>query len=453
MKRLILSLVCAFSLLIPATLILNPPAVVQGQSSPKVVAITSATSRFMPEYNAETQIGLVAEDLTDATATANTTKLNAALDAMHNGGQFTFTDGTVGPVLRPIRFPAKHFYFKGTILTPIRIGCHITGTGMGIQWTDESWLSYAVYPNNQGGACTRFTRIDGQNGGPVIRVRGLGCIIENIVIMGKRWIGQDQDDPPVPSGTKTPTGIEVEGRSSIPTGWHLFRNLTIGGCTVGISSIPGYYNGALFVSDESHSDNCAVDKVGFTGCDSCYKSTNEQAIAWTFRDIAASVDPQSNPCTVFDMESGGGLHCQNLQLNHNRITVLRVYEWNPHISRYDIHGIRLDGQNEDPATNFVKLFRYDGPCYADSSWLKFKIRMSGDLNNNWNRTPMPDDDPYYDDSNMIDIVNDANADPGTKLPFDDMFFDISSLSADAVNVTTGEFEKISNSPYYRPVRH
>src|SRR5438045_898487 len=65
------------------------------------------------EYDAEADIGLVAQS--QAAAKANAERLSAALEAQWPGGQFKFANGKVGPVLYPIRAAGKEFFFAGTI--------------------------------------------------------------------------------------------------------------------------------------------------------------------------------------------------------------------------------------------------------------------------------------------------------------------------------------------------
>src|SRR5204863_485522 len=140
---------------------------------------------------------------------ANTAKLNGALNGMWTGGSFPFASGGAGPILRPIVAAAKEFYFKGTIKTSRKIGGALIGSMLsrGFSTTSSSYQfpNLHPYPNLMGGAQTRFTRLDGQNGGAVLRLRGSGFHVQGIEFKGQKYYYG------APEGTATPSGIEVEG--------------------------------------------------------------------------------------------------------------------------------------------------------------------------------------------------------------------------------------------------
>src|SRR3954470_24537793 len=80
-------------------------------------------------FDAENNIGLVANNPAPNIASRNTALLNAALDAQWAGGKFKFANGQVGPILYPIQCAAKQFFFAGTIQTSRRIGGVLIGAG------------------------------------------------------------------------------------------------------------------------------------------------------------------------------------------------------------------------------------------------------------------------------------------------------------------------------------
>ena len=80
-------------------------------------------------YDAESDLGLVPYDPDPEVAEQNAEQLNAALAAQWRGGEFQFRDGTQGPILQPITFSAKTFYFAGEIRTTRRGGHTLIGGG------------------------------------------------------------------------------------------------------------------------------------------------------------------------------------------------------------------------------------------------------------------------------------------------------------------------------------
>src|SRR5262249_2145697 len=162
-----------------------------------------------------------------------------------------FASGQVGAVLYPIRAAGKEFFFAGTIKT----GRHVGGALLGL--AGRSWPTASGSPHN--GAITRFTRIDGQTGGAIVRLRGNGFVLDGIELRGRPYIADPTGEGPM-EGTKTPVGIEVEGHSPPATGLHVIRNCTIDECTYGICARAGYYDDAeRFVAHENNADNSIVD--------------------------------------------------------------------------------------------------------------------------------------------------------------------------------------------------
>lgn len=229
-------------------------------------SLSSAGSQVA--YDAEADIGLVAYDDSDAVAAQNTSLLNAALDAMWRSGSFAFQTGPAGPILKPIFFDGKEFFFKGTIKGNKRIGGALHGFGA------RGYLMWSVSDTPgwpQGGARTIFTRIDGENAtvydetvggvtmdwhaddGAILRLCGNGLRVSGIEFRGRPYLGPSAGDSAPygpndaswggtpPYRTKTPVGIEVEGSAWLSTGDHMLRDCSITECVVGICCRRGWY--------------------------------------------------------------------------------------------------------------------------------------------------------------------------------------------------------------------
>lgn len=135
---------------------------------------------YIHAYDAEYHIGLVADDASDATATANRVKLNAAMAAAWPGGSYAFSHGTPGPILKPITFAGKNFYFKGRLQTGLHTGLMLIGTGAG---------TVLGQGDAQAGQRTCFIRIDADPDDFVILLRYNGVSMENILCFGRRLTG------------------------------------------------------------------------------------------------------------------------------------------------------------------------------------------------------------------------------------------------------------------------
>ena len=366
-------------------------------------------------FDAERDLGLVANNPAPNVAARNTALLSAALDAQWEGGKFKFADGHVGPILYPIQCAAKQFFFAGTITTSKRIGGILYGAGgNSYMMTEAQYQPGGVF----GGMVTRFSRIDGDKGGPVFRMRGTGFILENVSIYGRRWPG-GKDDPFV--GVKAEACIEVEGRAFPATGCHTIRNCQLGQAKYGIRTIPGYYDDkGTFVKDENHADQGVVQTVYFSGVESCFRSENQQAVGWSFRDIHSDVDAHGGDVVIFDLVRGGDIDADNLLLNHTKVTLIRVHDFSHNNRRLACNMIRYDG-TYFPGSYFT-LFKYDGPVLKgqDMSWLRWSVRVTGDLPGG----DAADAKKTFDPTKLIQI-NDAGSKVGIERK--DLLFDIAGM--------------------------
>jgi hypothetical protein len=373
------------------------------------------------EYDAEADIGLVAENATPAVAARNTERLTAALNAQWAGGKFKFVDGHSGPILYPIRCAAKHFVFAGTITTANRIGgCLLGGGGR----------SYMMIPNHavQAGVFTTFTRIDGDKGGPVLRLRGTGFILDGVNIIGRPWRGGADY-----MGQKSEACIEVEGREYPSTGCHTIRNCTLAEAATGIKALAGYYDDdGKFVPNENHADQCTIESVTFCGIGSCFRSENQQALGWSFRDIHADSAHSGGATCVFDIVRGGNITASNVQLNHHQVTLLRVADYSHNNQRISIEDVRFDGGYQNDG--FLTLFEYAGKVFPDTdmSWIKWTVRITGHIAGS-------DTQPTYDATKLV-VIPDEKAKVGISRR--DLLFDVARMPLTKFAPAGG--------PWYRP---
>lgn len=373
----------------------------------RIASSTPIAKTDQPSFDAEQHIGLVPGDSSFLVAEGNTKRLSAALQAMWFGGWFRFTDGSEGPILKPICCAGKTFFFRGTIETNIRIGGVLRGAGIGYEMSDAGYLDERA---PQGGMITRFVKIDPENG-PFVRLRGAAFTLEGIEFYGRRLL---VGDARAATGPKTKTLIEVEGRTSpVCTGYHQLRNIALNEAECGIRAMAGYYRDGQFVPSEDHADQTSVDRLHCSALDCVYRSENHQAVFWNFRNIIVNDFGYGTETIVFDIHRGGNLNAENIQMNYSRITLLRVNECPaPNANRINIHNIEWD-HSATTGDNFLTLFKYIGPAEADASSRRWSVRMSGHMNN----PHLP-----YDRDRLIVIPVGAK-----NFPKDDLLFDIHNL--------------------------
>ena len=355
------------------------------------ILVLAAGSGSSGVYDAETDIGLVANDATQGTAEDNTEKLSDALQAQWRGGSFTFVNGTTGPVLKPIVCQAKQFFFYGPIKTSNRVGGALFGTGRPGYHLPED--QYTTGGSTYGGLNTRFTRIDGENGGGVIRLRGTGFVLVGIDIKGQRYLTNVST-----SGTRSDACIEIEGRDDPASGNHIISNCALGFAECGVLAIAGYYNDddefvEMPVSGGQqgrgvHADETLVDSCTFAAVDKCIRSENEQAVNWSFRDLTVGGSTAFEPI-VFDADKGGKwTHTGTLGLNHPKVTVLRIGSYSGYYNRYDIGTISWD--HFSGSGHYCRLTDVALAAGDWSSYEGLHIRMYGSLSRysgDWDSDP------------------------------------------------------------------
>jgi hypothetical protein len=386
-----------------------------------------ATPTFTGAYDVERDIGLVAGDDSPAVATRNTERLNAALEAQCEYGQFKFASGRTGPVLKPITCAAKEFYFAGTIQTAKRNGGVLCGYGSrGYPLPTEQYSGPVL-----GGAVTRFTRIDlpseagDKKTGAIIRLRGSGFTLTGIEFRGRPYKTDSTGLGPQ-EGQRTAVGIEIEGRTAPATGWHDIHNCGIAECVVGVCVKAGYYDAdGTFVAEENHGDNFTMERIHFWQCDVCYRSECQQAIVISLRDIAVGGwgGKSLRPIVVCDMHRGGNLWIDGLAVNHPQATLFRVHDWNPFAANLICRNLFRDYFGEEHATDYyITLFEYAGPVYKDAphNWLHWRVRIDGILSSGTDKAGMPK--PAFDVNRLIVVPKEARG-----FPLDNIRLDIAGL--------------------------
>lgn len=380
------------------------------------MASTEGVARL--EYDAEYHVGLVPNDPTPAIAVQNRIRLTNALSAQASSGLFSFVHTRIGPLTRIIKCASKEFFFSGTIETPARMGGGIIGGG-GIDYL----MSEDQYGSGgQGGATTRFTRIDGEGGGPLIRLNGTGFVINHIGFKGQRWpLGNAGL-----TGTPCQSIIEVAGRSNPSSGLHHISNCSFSGANYGIYCPAD--------PEESHGDQSRVTNCWFGAVDSCFRSENQQALGWSFHDIKAN-NTFSDAMVVFDIVRGGNIYASNVILNHHKVKLFKVTEFSPNTGRLVCDGFRWDTFNN--LNYYLTMFEYAGPVYPafDMSYIRYSVRCSGHIAN---------DNPSvtYDWSKLV-VIPDQTAAVGILRT--DLMFDVFNLFP-----SFSGFTAVGSGPWYHP---
>lgn len=362
-------------------------------------------------YDAEYHIGLQADDDNASVAEANTAVLSAALEAQWAGGSFDFDHGQAGPVLRPISFTPKEFFFKGTLTTSARYGGDIRGAGAGTVPLSSAQRSEA---GSLGGMTTCFTRIDGEAGGAVLRLRGSNFNISRIEFRGRPY-ATDLDNGPS-GGTKTPTAIEVECRADRATGGHVLRDCLLSECTYGVRLLGGYYSDiTTFVAGEQFSYNGLLDNVRFFGVNNCFRSENQLAVGWQLRNIDVGGWDSSGLIAVIvcDIARGGNIAIDGLNINNRRTTLFQIQDYSASTRRLICDNLRANGMNV-AGDDYLTLFKYNGSETAASA-LRWIARISGQI--------VGDDvSPSYDVTKLIQVSTSA-----VGFPLDDIRIDVDNL--------------------------
>ena len=386
------------------------------------------------EYDAEWDLGIVANKYDSTTLQNNTTKLNAALQGMWKGASVTFAHGpSPGPVIRPIRFSGKTFYFKPPILTSDKIGGCIVGTGgQSYIMSDDNYDNQ----NNHGGMRTRIVGVNSTGETyPVIRLKGSGFEIRGMDILGQR-LPSISGGVPQGTGDKAIACIQVEGGNSPRyRGKHVFRDLGLYMATYGIQTIPGYYTGTTFTGDENHADLSYVENLSAQGVASVFRSENQLSLGWNFNQVeVGSAAYDGSPVTIFDIQRGGQLFANSILIDSPNCVLINTHDFSPYTNNFNITNILWDNYDFGVHTYYLTLFKYSGT--TDASWLFWNVRITGSL--------AEYDVAEYDETKLIDI-------PGTLTKAAcNIFTDIQHLPTEIDSGHGGaEFTISGSGPWYK----
>lgn len=404
-----------------------------------MATVVLAGRRSFLGYDAEDDIGLVAGDSSDGTATTNATRLSSALESQWHGGSFSFQRSTAGPVLLPIVFKGKQFYFKGPIKTGSKIGGAMFGVGSRTYSAPDD--QYGTGGGLYGGVVTRLIRTDGGAGGPIIRLRGTGFRMDGFDMYGQMYTSNT-----TLVGTPAEYGIEVEGRDDPSSGKHSITNCGISFCGHGIRAANGYYTSlnsfvALPTTGSTysgvHADETIVDGVTFAGIGSCFRMDNEQSVQWCFNNIYVGGSTAYTP-VLFDYYRSGKMTANNITINHPKCTILKVHHPSSNYNHYDIRNFWWDNfEYLGSAGQYLTMYKN---TYTDSNagYIGGAVRMSGHIANSVG---------YYDESRLIEF--DASLGTASPMPyFDELLFDVTGMPT----VINGRkaFSRRGNSPWYYP---
>jgi len=371
-------------------------------------------------YDAEYHIGLIPDD--DTEGDYNAEVLNAAADAMWPGGDFDFSNGGSGPVLKPISFAAKRFYFSDTIKLRKSLGAKFIGA---------TKAPYPVPDNTyelggQGGMSTRFIRTNG--GGSVIRIRGAETEISRIEFRSRDYPEDGTSSGPT-AGTRTTAAIEIEGNNTISTGRPLIEHCTFLDFPKAICGLDGYYDdNDDFVTNENHVDNGKVSNCKFYNCQSGWWSNNWQAVNWNFDNCEVGYFGGSGviPCVLIDAVRGGHHHLTGITaLNHPQVTLFRISNglsgsgsrfYSPYHSDFICDNFNWD-RFVDP-TAYITLFDYAGPVFPDVSFMEYTVRCKGALN------------ATGAECDLTQLVKFGDGTSTFKMPRTDLLFDVKNMPTD-----------------------
>lgn len=205
---------------------------------------------------------------------------------------------------------------------------------------------------------------DGSFGTSVDGNPGLTGALARVVQLGKcaclRLSGNGffMSDPIEFVGDGQSTAIEIEGRTTIPTGRHRFANIIFSNWGCAFDAMPGYYDGDVFKQDENHADNCIVSGCETFNVGTLFRSRNQQAVQWAFNDCVVNELNGPKEQIVADIQRGGNITLTNLMINHPRATIFRVKDFSPNNCNLTCRDFRLD---RVPVDDFrLTLFEFVG---------------------------------------------------------------------------------------------
>jgi hypothetical protein len=325
-------------------------------------------------YCAERDLGLVADDA--KFAKHNTATLNSALEAGWPGGEFKFGTGEVGPLLWPIHFAAKQFFFERQIRTANKCGGHLIGAGRAKPLGNGEFSK----PHHIGGQCTQFIFLGSDPTKPLLLIRNTGFHLEAIQIYGRYKPGNIHTF----DGEKSGVGIALEGRTQPPTGGAILRNFAVVDCEVGVQFLAGYWlEDGTWQPDENHADRSVFADGYILGGSIGVQSRNQQALGHVFDNMQIVVGDGG---VTFDARRGGNWLVTNLLCGRTDFTLLRVSDFSPNTNRFDIH-FQRDGFGRD-AGQRITYFEFAG--VAPRAWKRWECNFHEKIQGHQNAAGLVD---------------------------------------------------------------
>jgi hypothetical protein len=333
-------------------------------------------------YDFEYHVGMERGSLNAIVQAECSTLLSDALQAQHATGLFKFNTGTTtGPVLRELNAQAGEFLSRGTIVDSNRWGGKLSGFGT------RSW-QFSTASNNIG-AMTRYTRVDGETGGAVYRMRGNGKMVDGMVFSGRQYVhdptGEGPDGPQsTPTGTRVGIGIEIEGQNASanggpPAGLHVISNSAVWSCDVAIFQRDGYYddnNVFHSLGTGANGDNISVINFVSHDCDTVFRSDNPQAVVWDFDRLYIIYwgGEGARPVTVFDCISCSDITARVISINNPSAVVVQVTN---NLAQHVVcEHVRWD---HGYVPKLYTLFKFAGTVFPDMSSYRFSTEITGSV--------------------------------------------------------------------------
>lgn len=298
------------------------------------VNIVITEEDFMPTPGIVSVLPGVDDTAAKAAAAQNSNIIEAALMA---SGSVNLPNGTI--------------YVNRTMKTSSRVGCGRINA--------DSSFGYKVngHPTMTGGMC-RIVML-GATPTPVFRIRGDGFFSEDpLEIVGNGGVG-----------------MEIEGHVNPPTGRHRFANICFTTCSFAFDALGGYYDDSnVFHGDQNHADNSQVRGCETFCCQGLFRSDNEQAVNWVFRDCMVNGEGPGTPFTVCHIKRGGCVHLDRLVIEESQCTLFEVEQFSPNNCRLVCNDFFYDRMVSPSA--YLRVLKYSGDSVA-AGWSKWFLKVNG----------------------------------------------------------------------------
>lgn len=390
-------------------------------------------------YCAEYDLGLIPDNDSPKIALQNTARINSAYEHAHKHGNFNFSNSKVfGPIRKDIVFPGGEYFTAGPIITSNRIGQPaLIGTGKNHPVTTSNHFTAPKNPDGSlpaihGGISTKITRIDGQNGGPVVLMRGQGCPIRNINVQGRPYRYDPTAEGPLSPQSlpyakltsATRSGIEIESREPPACGYHAIEGVSISYCDVAMRCLPGYYPNPAkpllpLTHDESHADMSIARDIIVTGCKKGFLTEGQQAIGWYLNNWTFNGQGGAGLMDVdcFDLQRASNIVIDTVWINDFRTLLLNLGKdyFTSSARRLSITNVKWDLANHLVKNGLANILRMErgGQINLSDPTINYSIRITGEYVYALNGLPP------IDISKLIDVPDNFN--------LNDVKFDITGL--------------------------